>query len=154
MGSDEDNRRKPGMTEGLWASNEAMTKWWRCAYTGGSRAEGYFYKLTGSPVTEKDFPVGGTLRLWELGAGDDVRLETFVGLRRSPINSDEYQLSSNVACSLTLAVKSFGPALECSTDRLKWTRLAGEATADKVTYKFSEEMLGTGTIHLRSVEEQ
>jgi hypothetical protein len=36
-----------------------MTKWWKCKYLGGSRDEGYRYKLTGVPLTADDFPANG-----------------------------------------------------------------------------------------------
>ena len=149
MGAAEDNRMKPGMTDGLWASNEDLSKWWQCTYTGGTRAEGYTYRLSGRPVTVKDFPINGTLRIWELGATDKAALKTFVSVRRHPVYAGLLELSANVACELALPGASAPNGYEASADRLTWTKLEGRKLAGLWVYGMSEHILGNGRLLLR-----
>jgi len=148
MGSEEDNGMKPGMTDGLWATNEDLSKWWRCTYLGGSRADGYEYKLSGGPVSERDFPVGGALRIWELGPGDDMRLAAFVSVRRLPDDPTIYELSANVACTLGLPDPGRG-GYSVSTDRKRWTPLRGAVRDGLWTVQLTETRLGDGRLYLR-----
>jgi len=150
MGAEEDNGMKPGMTSGLWASNEDLTKWWQCEYTGGSRDNGYTYKLTGSPIGEKDFPVGGTLRIWELGPGDQARLATRVNLRRNERHPDRYELSANVACRIALPATAAG--YEHSADGLTWEPIPTESRDGMLWLTFTPETLQNGERHLRPTQ--
>ena len=40
------------------------------------------YQLEGA-FAEKDFPVGGVLRVWEFGIGDEARLVSHAAVRRA-----------------------------------------------------------------------
>jgi len=148
MGASEDNGMKPGMTDGLWASNPDMSKWWKCTYVGGTRADGYQYKLTGAPVTEQDFPVNGAIRIWELGPGDDMRLATFVSVRRLPDEPATYELAANVACTVGLPDAGRG-GYAVSTDRKKWTPLRGRLRDGLWTAEIGEAALAEGVVFLR-----
>lgn len=145
MGADEDNGMKPGMTAGLQASNEGMTKWWQCEYLGGSRDEGYRYKLTGAPVTAKDFPANSALRIWEIGVGDQAELATYAGIRRSPVYPDLYEVTANVP--FTLALPAAG--IEVSHDRSNWSAIKSTTENGLTRMDFTEEILGTGRLFLR-----
>jgi hypothetical protein len=128
----------PGMGKGLTASNEALTKSWRAEYLGGTREDGYVFRLTGGPVAAADFGEKGALRLWEFGVGDEVRIPTHVSLKRSDDGS--YTLQADVACSITLD----GTALETTNDRIRYAPRDGKLTAT-----FSEAALNDGTVRFR-----
>jgi len=148
MGAEEDNGIKPGMTAGLWATNDKMNKWWRCEYLGGTRANGYQYQLTGAPVAEKDFPVNGSLRIFELGAGDQARLATSVSIRRHPVFAELMQLTSNVACELSLPTVN-GSTVEVSSDQLSWCKVDATKAGDLVTLNLTAEDVATGPLLIR-----
>jgi len=145
MGAD-DNGMKPGMISGLQASNEAMTKWWKCEYLGGSRDEGYQYKLTGAPLTAEDFPANGAIRIWEIGVGDQAELATYAGVRRSPVYPGLYEVTANVPFTLALPAARF----EVSKDRANWTPLKTTTKNGLTQMEFTEEILGTGHLFLRA----
>jgi hypothetical protein len=149
MGSEEDNGMKPGMTRGLRASNEAMTKWWMCEYRGGSRDQGYAYKLTGAPIEDGDFPVNGAIRIWEIGEGDTAELATFAGIRRSPEYAGLYEITANVPFTLALPAPQFGGVIEVSADQTAWTRVKSALKDGMAILDFTEELLGNGRLFLR-----
>jgi hypothetical protein len=149
MGLPEDNGLKPGMTDGLWASDERMTKWWRCTYTGGTRTDGYRYQLTGAPVGARDFPVGGAIRIWELGATDRAELATFVSLRRHPLHPGLLELSANVPCTVALPAKGAPDGYEMSFDRLTWKAVDGKRSGPMWSLALSAEALGSGRVLIR-----
>lgn len=148
MGTEEDNGMKTGMTRGLWASNESVTKWWRCEYIGGNRSKGFDYKLTGTPVTSKDFPIGGAIRIWELGATDDLRLSTWASVRRDPRNDEGFIIESNVALKLALPVSS--RLVEVSSDRLEWKESKGDKRSGLFEFQLDESQLGNGKAYIRA----
>jgi hypothetical protein len=150
MGADEDNGMKPGMISGLRASNETMTKWWNCEYIGGSRDNGYQYKLTGAPITEADFPVNAAIRVWEIGDGDTAELATFAGIRRHPMFDELYEITANVPFSIALPTKQFPGILEVSSNRVAWTPLKTTIESGTVIADFTEEVLGNGHLFLRA----
>jgi hypothetical protein len=150
MGANEDNGMKPGMINGLRASNEAMTKWWNCEYIGGSRDDGYLYKLTGGPISEQDFPINGAIRIWEIGDGDTAKLATFAGIRRHPVFEDLCEITANVPFRIAIPEKQFPGTLEVSTDRITWTPLKTRSDNGMVTIEVSEETLGSGYLYLRT----
>ena len=150
MGADEDNGMKPGMTNGLRASNEAMTKWWHCQYLGGSRDEGYRYQLTGAPVTPADFPINGAIRIWEIGPGDTAALATYAGLRRLPAGDGVYEITANVPFTLALPVAQFPGALEVSPDQQVWRPVPATIEQGQTVIVFTEAVLGTGRLFLRA----
>lgn len=149
MGSEEDNGMKPGMISGLQASNEAMTKWWTCEYLGGSREEGYQYKLTGAPISQADFPVNGAIRIWETGVGDTAELATYAGIRRHPADNALYEVTANVPFKLTLPPGQFQGNLEVSTDRAAWTPMKTAVENGRTIVDFTEQALAGGRLFLR-----
>lgn len=150
MGASEDNGLKPGMTKGLWASNEDLSSWWRCEYLGGTRKEGYRYRLTGNKkVTSADFPVNGAIRIFELEVGDHARLETFVSLRRIQSAPVLYLLQANTACSISLPKQDAPGGYEISVDKHNWAALSSVDNKKMCEIKMTTEQLGTGKIFLR-----
>ena len=151
MGTQEDNGMTPGMTDGLWATNDAMTKWWKCTYTGGTRQDGYTYKLTpvdvpgiaSGPVTKKDFPLQGALRIWELGPTDTIRLETFVNVRRFPLDDRIYEVTANVPCRVGLPADKALKGYEMSSDRVTWTPIEHQNVKGLWQFDLTEKQLET-----------
>jgi hypothetical protein len=93
-------------------------------------AEGnYPFKLAGAPVSEKDFGVTRTFRLWEYGPGDTVRRSTTANLRR--LDPGVYELDADV--DLTLSLKA--GKVELSTDRQTWQPLAGVKAGEWLSVK-------------------
>ena len=70
-----------GRRDGLTCTNEAMDRSWKCRYYGQLERLGSLYQLEGD-VTERDFPVGSVLRVWEFGPGDEARLAVRAAVRR------------------------------------------------------------------------
>lgn len=150
MGAEEDNGMKPGMTSGLWASNEDMSKWWSCEYIGGSRAEGYRYKLTGAPVTAKDFPVQGAIRIWEAGPTDRIRQEANVSLRRFDLDPSLAELQSNMAVELRLPAHA-GRKVDATSNRIDWSPVEVSTAGGWDIIKLDSAALGDGTLILRGL---
>jgi hypothetical protein len=90
----------PGLSKNLVASNAARTKFWRAEFQGGTREEGYRFKLTGAPVTKADFGPEGVLRLWEFGVGDSLRIPTVVAVTRNAQGG--YDLQSDTPATVTV----------------------------------------------------
>lgn len=152
MGAEEDNGMKPGMTNGLRACNGDMTKWWKCEYLGGSRSDGYQYKLTGAPIAREDFPVNSAIRIWEIGTGDTAILATYAGIRRSPVFPELYEIAANVPFALALPAAQFPGAVEVSSDRATWTPLKVLRKDGIASLDFTEDVLASGRIFLRSAK--
>lgn len=147
MGLPEDNGMKPGMTAGFWATNDEMKEWWKCAYQGGSRDDGYTYKLEGRPITEQDFPVQGSFRVFELGASDTMALATHVSIKRHALPGI-LEVEANAAAEIRLA----GPdvsGVRWSADRVKWEPLEVKKERDMLAFSLTEAMLGAGRLYLR-----
>jgi hypothetical protein len=70
-----------GTQAGLTVSNEDGTRTWPATALGKITPDGYSYGLQGK-FTEKDIPVGSTLRVWEYGPGDKARLPASAVVRR------------------------------------------------------------------------
>jgi hypothetical protein len=119
--------RKPGMTADWTASNEAQSKFWRAEHISGGD-----FKLTGSPVTEKDFGPDGVLRLWEYGVGDTVRQATSVSLRRA--QDGTYALTAD--CAVTISLK--GGSIETSADGVTWTAADTKREGEWATFTVPE----------------
>ena len=147
--------RRRGRDDGLVASNDGLTKFWRVAYSGGDRHAGHESTLTpmdstsGSPAfTEEDFPPGAGLRVWEFGAGDTIGIQTGVSLRRAKAesNGSTYDLFATSPCKLTLV----GSSVAWSTDRKTWQELGGETQDGRVTVSITEAELSAGVrLHLK-----
>ena len=136
----DDGNPYEGVNKGLVASNESQTKFWRAEYVGGTREDGYDFKLDG-PVTAADFGEKGGLRIWEIGVGDTVRQPTFVSLRRTGENA--WTLQANAACEIGLPSNE----LQVSADAKAWRD--APAAKEGMPARFSEKDLGSGTLHLR-----
>jgi hypothetical protein len=91
---------QPGMNNGLTCTNDDMTRNWSCRFIGGvdDAQMKTVYQLKGM-VTEKDFPVGSVLRIWEYGVGDDVRLAARATVRRGA--DGKYSVTSNAKATWT-----------------------------------------------------
>ena len=138
---------KPGMTAGFWATNDEMKEWWKCAYQGGSRDEGYTYTLDGRPITEKDFPVQGAFRVFELGASDTMALATHVSVRRHAL-PEILEVEANVAAEIRLAGADVA-GISWSTDRVAWAPLAVRQEGGMLAFSLTESILGKGRLYLR-----
>ena len=137
----------PGMSKGLVASNESLTRFWRAEFQGGTREDGYTFQLTGAPVTAADFGEKGALRIWEFGVGDEARIATHAALRRNDDGTWLYQ--GDVACALELP----GPALESSPDGVAWTPVKAEKlSGNRVRFTLGEAALGNGRMMFRAAK--
>ncbi|HSN30114.1 MAG TPA: hypothetical protein VLT45_27695 [Kofleriaceae bacterium] len=99
----------PGMNGGLTLTNADMSRAWHVKRVVGDQPNrGYVYAVDGT-VDEHALPVGSTLRLWELGVGDTVRLASYAQLRRvdSGPQAGKYQLTANAP--VTVAGKANRP---------------------------------------------
>jgi hypothetical protein len=152
MGAEEDNGMKPGMTNGLWATNDKLDKWWSCEYLGGSRDEGYDYKLTGAPVTAEDFPRDGEIRIYELGATDIATLATFASVRRHQEMPDAYEVTANVACGLELPAAKFPKGAEYSDDGTVWKPMKTTQNGAMLAMTLDETILDSGSVLLRAAK--
>jgi len=81
--------------DGWAASDDAMKTFWRATYLGNGR-----FKLSGAPVSKSAFGSEGVLRLWEFGAGDEVRQSTSASLRR--IKSGVYEIMADAPVAVAL----------------------------------------------------
>jgi len=63
--------------EGMTLSNDALTKFWRV----GKRIEDCSFPVD-APLTEADFGPSKTMRLWEYGVGDTIRLSSLTAVNR------------------------------------------------------------------------
>ena len=131
----------PGMSKGLVASNEALTKFWRAEYLGGTREAGYLFRLD-APVSAEDFGEKGGLRVWEMGVGDEVRIPTHASLRREADGG--WTLQADAACALTLPAAR----VEVSADGAAWNELRSEAPGIFAA-TIGEAQLGSGTVRIR-----
>jgi len=122
--------RKPvgafGFESRFVASNEQMSKFWRAEmHEGERRAASHPIKLTGAPVSAKDFEPAGALRLWEYGVGDTVRMVTYASLRR--VAPGTFALEADV--DVTLRLK--GRRMSLSADGRAWKALATRRAAGR-----------------------
>jgi hypothetical protein len=85
----------PGMSSGLSCTSDSSDKVFKCAPAAGeSRA----YQLE-QPFTKEEFPVGGTLRVWEVGVGDQLRLMTYAKVVRD--GAGKWKVSANTTARFT-----------------------------------------------------
>ena len=137
----------PGMSKGLVASNESLTRFWRAEFLGGTRDEGYTFKLAGAPVTAADFGEKDGLRIREFGVGDGISIATHAALRRTDDGAWLYQ--GDVVCMIEMV----GPALESSADGVAWTPLKAEKlSGNKLRFTLTEAALGNGLLLLRAAQ--
>ena len=140
--------RHRGRDAGLVASNDALTKFWRVAYSGGNRHAGHEFTLThldpeakGPAFKAGDFPTGEGLRVWEFGIGDTFRLQTGVSIRRT--EAGVYEIYATAPFRLGLG----GRKLSWSADQKAWRALPVTNGAVSLT----EAQLGaTGRLFLRA----
>jgi hypothetical protein len=92
----DDGAAFPGLSQDVVISNGDLTKFWRGEYLGGTREDGFRFRLEGA-VKQADFP-GQNLRVWEIGAGDTVRVPSHVSLRR--IGAGQWELRADAALQL------------------------------------------------------
>jgi hypothetical protein len=130
----------PGLSEELVISNAGGTKFWRGTYLGGTREDGYRFKLNGA-MTKADFP-GNKLRVWEIGVGDTLRVPTHVSLRR--IGEGRYELSADTA----VRMKLLSSRMRLSSDGKTWK----DAPGDGRWVTLSENDLGKGVVYLEAAK--
>jgi hypothetical protein len=108
-------QRYRGRDAGLCATSDDLSKRWKVRYEGGNRHEGHRFLLTGKPITQEDFPIGGCLSVWEFDAGDEISLKTGVSITRgkTPGTWDVY-----ANAPFTLSIK--GAKLRWSADGTTW----------------------------------
>jgi len=140
--------RKPvgifGFESRFVASNEQMTKFWRAEmHEGGRRDPSHPIKLTGAPVSAKDFEPAGALRLWEYGVGDTVRMATYASLRRT--GPGLFALESDVDVTLSLP----GRTLSISPGGKAWKALPVRRVGGRVEATVPLDALRAGRAFLR-----
>ena len=84
----------PALNKGWTLTNDRATKSWRVTKVNGND-----YFLDGD-VTAEDFAPENVVRLWEYGLGDDLRMNTYVNLRR--IDGGAYEVTADVEVEITL----------------------------------------------------
>lgn len=147
--------RHRGRDAGLVASDDALTRFWRVAYSGGNRHAGHEFTLTpmdpeaeGPAFTEQDFPPGAGLRIWEFGVGDTIGIQTGVSLRRMEAEDGAsiYGVFATSPCKLTL----HGTGAWWRADGKTWQRLGAAAQAGKVSILITEaELSAKGRLRLK-----
>jgi hypothetical protein len=124
----------PGFSVGQqknWVMSDGeATKFWR-ADARGSRV---FELLQSKPVAEDELPVGGEVRLWEYGVGDQVTERTTASVTRADDGS--YRITGNADVTLALP----GANAEISTDGQNWSRI-GQADAGWVTFTLKADQI-------------
>lgn len=107
----------PGMDAGLTCTNEDLSRAWRCSVLGRVADKGFGYQLEGN-LADSDVAVGSTLRLWEYGVGDDIRIAGHVTLLRDEAATDRFHITANVPVSVTAR----GATHELSAEQLQQTK--------------------------------
>jgi len=129
----------PGLCEDLVISNARATKFWRGEYLGGTREDGFRFKLDG-PVTQADFGLpAGKLRVWEIGAGDTIRVPSHASLRRLPDGRYELRADTPVRLRMSgvtgLRISSTNAtALTRAADKDGWIALDERDLGDGVVF--------------------
>ena len=136
-----------GADRGLTASNEQLTRFWRVAYLGGSRNLGHRFQLSGGPWSKEDFGPGTTLRIWEFGAGDTLRIAAGVSVRRlgSPAESISYEVLATTPVTLTLR----GTGAAVSPDGKSWQPARATARDRRVSIELGEDLIDRGAVYVR-----
>jgi hypothetical protein len=136
----DDGAAFPGLSQDVVVSNGDLTRFWRGEYLGGTREDGFRFRLEGG-VKPSDFP-GNNLRVWEIGAGDTVRIPTHASLRRT--GPGQWELQADTA----LKIRWTGvPKLRISETGTAWRELS----ADKDGWiTITENDLGTGTLKIEA----
>lgn len=98
-----------GLTRNFTASNDKMTKFWRADYRGDGE-----WKVTNGNVSKNNFATPPSLRIWEYGKGDRIRLRTWISVRKT--SDDVYLISGNVDAKIILKAAS----LSISKDGKTW----------------------------------
>jgi hypothetical protein len=83
-----------GMDAGLSCTADGGTRAWKCAVHGDRT-----YRID-APITAAEFPVGGVLRVWELGVGDRARMVSHATLRRG-VGGGTYAVKSNTQATFS-----------------------------------------------------
>lgn len=100
---------KPGLTRGLTAFNDAMTKHWHVDYMDNGQ-----WRFDGPAPAKEDFAQTNALKLWEYGPGDTVELTGHVSLQR--IAAGAYRITGNTPCVVSLKTNK----LQISMDNQHW----------------------------------
>jgi len=138
--------RRRGRDYGLVASDDALTKFWRLAYTGGDRHAGHTFNLAhlapesrGPVFTADDFPSGSGLRVWEFGIGDLCSIRTGVSLLRRSAGGGEivYELYATSPCKITLRRKQ----AMLSADQQTWVPSKGQIVGERIQIDIGEKRL-------------
>ena len=138
--------RHRGRDQGLVASNDDLTKFWRVAYSGGNRHSGHEFTLTpmdaeseGPVFTKEDFPASSGLRVWEFGKGDFLGIQTGVSLRRLEAGGDAmvYDVLATSPCKLALE----GTSAWWSAEGKTWQELTAEERHGRITIPVGEAQL-------------
>lgn len=134
--------RVRGRDRDLVASTDDLKKFWRVAYIGGNRHTGHIFRLshldpnaTGPIFTEKDFPPGSGLSIWEFGVGDKMHIRTGVSLRRLADRKYEVYATS----PFKFAGRLDGARL--SYDRKSWQPLKLTKARKLRAFEISEDVL-------------
>ncbi|MHC4717373.1 MAG: hypothetical protein ACYS5V_10405, partial [Planctomycetota bacterium] len=132
-----------GRDAGLTCTTADMSRAWKCRLRG-RRGGGYAYELTGA-VTPTDFPRGSVLRLWEFGAGDEVRLASHCHLARAG-GADEYDLRADT--DATVAFRDARRIQRRGSDG-RWRDVPASAEAGWLTAALRAAETPGGAVRLR-----
>lgn len=142
--------QEPKLQNGGWSyvgytlRNSDGSKAWRSLYAGVS----YRFVLQGAPaVNQAAFAEPGgqsKLSIYHYGPGDTVMVPTHVQVRRIALG--EYEVRTNVACSLTLPGAAM---LERQLAGNKWAALPAVQKGNAYSVNITAEMLTGKPIHLR-----
>jgi hypothetical protein len=83
---------------GMTLSNDSLTRFWRIKENTGK------HFMVDGAVTASDFSPSDTLRIWEYGVGDKIRLATFASARR--IESGAWEVMGDTDLEITLKGKT------------------------------------------------
>jgi len=136
-----------GLNTGWVASNDDVSKTWRVAPGSSQRGDSsYAFRVTsGGPVKMEDFGESRIFRLWEYGAGDQVRQNTFASIRR--LGAGLYELTADT--DLTVALK--GVSIELSADQSNWRKLSTRQANGLAECALTVPDLGpAGRVYLRT----
>lgn len=126
--------------------NEDNTGQWIASYPGSTFA----WKLEGGfkagDFTDADGDGKVKLSAYLYGPGDTLKVDSWVQVRRT--SADEYDVISNVPCTVSLAAPARQSAEVAATDGA-WKRVAVKREGDRLTVTLSEADLAGGQVKLR-----
>lgn len=136
-----------GRDKNLYATNDDMTRSWRAEIVPTDpMREGYSFRLTGAPVTAEDFAPNNALRLWEYGAGDTVRMNTFFNMR--VIDEDDFLVELTGDVDVELLSTDEIPLL-MSGDRENFIEVDERADDGRIKVVITAERFEQGPVYLK-----